>query len=608
MIKKRYLVAFALPATLTACGADIHAPAGGSGAMSGVAGGTGGATGGSAGTSVNGGSTNTGGTSGGTGGNSSGAGGTSATGGSGGSTGGSSGTGGVSDCTPGIPATSQVPRMKDAAYDAVMHDLLGVTTLATANNVAPSALLSPDSDGSLDTISWNGYQTAAQTIAAEVMAGANKTKFISCDASSADCLTSTIKSFGRKAFRRPLTDTEVTSLMRLNSLTPKGTPDQVAQAILTVFLESPSFIMLPELGQAQDAASGALELTSYEVATRLAFMLWGTVPDDALNAAADADMLTTKDQILAQAQRMLKDPRAAGGVASFLHFYAGIAPGSHWVNVTTHDPAKYPKFTDASYAPAMAEMDSFYQDVVLNGGTFKDLFLSADAFVNKDTAAIYGLDPTKYGADLTKVELDATQRPGFLTRAGFLSTFSKYDVTSPILRGAFIITKVLGIPLGMPPPGAQQRAVPDGTYTTMRQEIDALTAPDECKSCHHSYINPAGYVLEHYDSVGSWQDMDPLGGAIDGTGDVIMTPDPSAAPQSMSSPLDLMTAIAASPQAKFVYAQQLVAFAANRIPNPNDDCTVATLSNNLAQDGYPLVNLIADYTQADSFRLRTVGK
>ncbi|HTQ06266.1 MAG TPA: DUF1592 domain-containing protein [Polyangiaceae bacterium] len=603
MIKKRYLVAGALSATLTACGADVHAPPSGMGAMSGTAGGTGGTTGGSGGTT--GGSLNTGGTSSGTGGNSSGGGGTGGTGGSSGV----AGSGGIaSDCAPGIPATSQVPRMKDAAYDAVVNDLLGVTALATAGNVKPSALLSPDSDGSLDDISWNGYQKAAQTIAAEVMAGTNKAKFISCDGSSADCLTTTLKTFGRKAFRRPLTDTEVTSFMRLNSLTPKGTPDQVAQAMLTALLESPSFIMLPELGQNQDPASGALALTSYEIATRLSFMLWGSVPDDTLSAAADAGMLTTKDQILAQAQRMLKDPRAAGGVTSFLHYYAGITAGSHWVNVTTHDPNKYPTFTDASYTPAMAEMDSFYQDVVLNGGSFKDMFLSPNAFVNKDTAAIYGLNPASYGADLTKVTLDANQRPGFLTRAGFLSTFSHYDTTSPILRGAFIITKVLGIPLGTPPPGAEQTAPPMGDYMTMREEIDALTAPDKCKSCHHGYINPAGYVLEHYDSVGTWQDTDPLGGPIDGTGNVIVSADPNATPVAMSSPLDLMQAIAASDQAKFVYAQQLVAFATNRVPNPNDDCVVATLTSNMASDSYPLVNLIADYTQADSFRLRTVGK
>src|SRR5262249_30658402 len=154
-----------------------------------------------------------------------------------------------------------------------------------------------------------------------------------------------------------------------------------------------------------------------------------------------------------------------------------------------------PSFTSGSYAAAMAEMDAFFGDVVANGGSFEDLFLGNSAFVTKDTAAIYGLDPSSYRTTLTQVALHRTQRPRMLTRAGFLSTFAHSDATSPILRGAFVITEVLGIPLGTPPEGAQDTPIPDGTYHTMREEIDALTAPNKCASCHHYYINPAGYVL-----------------------------------------------------------------------------------------------------------------
>src|SRR6185369_7776782 len=125
-------------------------------------------------------------------------------------------------CIPGIQPSSQIPRMKNAAYDNVMRDLLGVTTLASAGAKPASTLLADDSDGSMTDIAWNGYLSAADKVAAEVMAGANKSKFISCDPAMDACLTDTIKAFGRKAFRRPVTDAEVTSFMRLNALTPKG--------------------------------------------------------------------------------------------------------------------------------------------------------------------------------------------------------------------------------------------------------------------------------------------------------------------------------------------------------------------------------------------------
>jgi len=491
--------------------------------------------------------------------------------------------------------------MKASAYDAVVRDLLGLTVLTTAGNLPPSSLLAPDSDGNLTDIAWNGYLSAAEKVAAEVMAGSNKSKFISCDPATEACLTTAIKTFGRKAFRRPVTDAEVKSLLRFNSLTPKGTPAEVAEAILFAILASPSFITLPEL--AQDKEGNFVKLSSYEVAARLSFLLWGTVPDDELNTAADGGKLATKDQIGAQAQRMLKSDKATAVVNNFHRFYAGIEPGSHWVN-DAHDATKYPAYSRASYDAAMKELDAFFQEVVLKGGTFKDLFLSNIAFVTKDTASLYGLDPASYGATPTRVELKSDQRPGFLTRLAFLSTFSKFDVTSPILRGAFISGRVIGINPGTPDPQALKQQPPPGNYTTQRQATEALTKNEPCFSCHNRTINPPGFVFERYNSVGMWQDKDPLGGTIDGTGDVRLTFDIT---KKITSPLELMTEISQLAEAKRLYATQWVAFAAARVPNPNDDCTVDQLTSSMGSASYPLVNMLADYTKADSFRLRTVG-
>jgi hypothetical protein len=377
----------------------------------------------------------------------------------------------------------------------------------------------------------------------------------------------------------------------------------VAEAILYAFLASPSFILLPELAQDKDSNNN-LKLNSYEVATRLSFLLWGTVPDDTLGTAADAGQLTTNSQIATQAQRMLKSDKAKSVVTNFVHYYAGIMGGSHWVNNDTHDSSKYSNWSDAAYAPAMAELDAFFQDVVLNGGTFKDLFLGNNAFVTKDTAPLYGLSSASYGTQPTKVALDANQRPGFLTRVGFLSTYSKFDVTSPILRGAFISGRVLGVNPGTPDPAFTKVPIPAGNYTTMRQAIEALTANQPCLGCHGVNINPSGFVLEHYNSVGSWQDTDPLGGTIDGTADVRFS---ATDTKTITNPVGLMTEIANLPEAKYYFAEQWVSFATGRVPNQNDACTVSTLSTNMAQSSYPVLSVIADYTQADSFHLRTVS-
>jgi hypothetical protein len=527
----------------------------------------------------------------------------------------SSGTGGdasvqvgasnVITCSQGIAVTSQVPRMTNAQYDNVISDLLGVTALSANSNQKPSALLSPDSTGSLDTIGWNGYQSAASMIAAQVFANTTtKANFMSCDPSTntATCLQNTIQTFGRKAFRRTLTSTEVTSFMRLNSVTPAGTGAQVAQAILQAFLESPSFIMLPELSQTKSGSN--YTLSSTEIATRLSFLFWNSIPDATLNTAADNNQLTTKAQILAQAQRLLQSTKAQGMATNFANFYLAIMNGSHWNNNTTHDSTKYPQWSTASYAPAMAEIASFFQNATLNGGKFSDLFLSNVGYVTKDTAAIYGLDASKYNSNPTQVTLDSTQRPGFLTRVGFLSTFAHYDVTSPIFRGAFITGRVFGINPGTPNPAFLDMTPDTSNVTTERDAIEALVGNQPCKSCHSTFINPSGYVLEHYNSVGAWQDKDPLGGDINGTADVYFNANDTT---TISSPKDLMTHISTLQNAQYTYAQNWVAFASNRNANANDACTVDTLTTNLAKSGYTIANMMADYTQADSFSQRTQG-
>ena len=214
--------------------------------------------------------------------------------------------------------------MTDAQYDNVINDLLGVTALTSNSNLPPSSMLSPDSAGSLDAIGWNGYLTAAQAIAAQVMANTTtKAKFMSCDptTNTTTCLTNTVQTFGRKAFRRPLTTTEVTSFMRLNSLTPAGTPAQVAQAILAAFLASPSFIMLPELNQT--ASGSSFQLNNYELATRLSFLFLNSTPDDTLATAANSTTLMTKAQILTQAKRLLGSPKATAMADAF----SGVLPG-----------------------------------------------------------------------------------------------------------------------------------------------------------------------------------------------------------------------------------------------------------------------------------------
>lgn len=505
-------------------------------------------------------------------------------------------------CVPGIPATSQIPRLLNRQYEAVVRDLLGVTGLGADDKTA-SQLLVADADGPMAPDAWRIYRDVGEQIARTVMTGPSRSRFIGCDAAEAGCLEQTIRTFGRKAFRRPLTDAEVARFQRLGETTPAGTPDEVAETTLFAFLVSPSFLLLPELTTTQDPTGQGLQLSGHEVATRLSFLLWGSVPDDTLNAAADADQLQTKDQILAQAQRMIAVREKTGPlVASFHRDWVQMNNGNaHWWKLD-HDPSTYPLYSADAKPSWQAELDAFFEDVAFEGGSFEDLLLSNVAYVNEHSAAIYGLDPATYGADLTKVQLDAAQRPGFMTRAGFLGSYAGYDATSPILRGAFIAVYMLGVNPGPPIPGATMMTVA-GDFQTQRAYVEALTKPEPCNSCH-TIINPPGFVLESYDGIGKLQTVDPRGGAIDAAVTTATVNFGDGNTKQITSPLELMQEIAQTPKAKQLYAQAWVSYAFGRAPNSSDTCIVDQLDTKLAQGDYGILDLLADLTQADSFRVR----
>lgn len=508
-------------------------------------------------------------------------------------------------CVPGVPKTSQVPRMLNRQYEAVVRDLLGVSTLSGSEK-AVSSLLVADSDGPMTPDAWRIYMDVGSQIAREVMSGPNRSRFISCNPAAAGCLEQTIRKFGRKAFRRPLTEAEVTRFLKLGQTSPAGNPDEISEATLLAFLVSPSFLLLPELATTRDPSGQGFQRSSYEVAARLSFLLWGSIPDAPLDTAADEGKLQTKAQILAQAQRMIAVREKSGPlVASFHREWLQMnSDNGHWWKID-HDPKTYPLYSAAAKSSLQAELDAFFQDITFAGGSFEQLFLSNVAFVNKDNAALYGLDPAKHGAALTRVQLDAKQRPGFLTRAGFLSSYAGYGATSPILRGAFITTYMLGVNPGPPIPGATMMTV-KGDFKTQRAYIEELTRPAACAGCHE-VINPLGFTLENFDGIGRWQTVDPRGGNIDGAVTTAEVEFGDGNRKSITTPLELMQEIAKTPKAKQLYAQAWVSFAFGRAPNDHDQCVVDQLTNKLSEEGYSLLSLLADLTQADSFRVRAGG-
>lgn len=510
--------------------------------------------------------------------------------------------GNPSVCVPGVPGTSQLPRLTRTQYDNTIRDLLNLQT-------QPSSMLAPDTVGSVDKRAWDGYKLAAETLSAAALTdAAARARAIPCTPSGdgAACAKQLISELGARAFRRPLTPEETARFESLftdrAALTAKGTFDEAAQLIIEAFLKSPSFLTRAEIAEVPEGQYFALN--GYEVASRLSYMLWSSMPDDALFAAARDGQLSTSAAILTQAQRMLADPKAHSMVSAFHTDYAHMGPGTRWQGYS-RDPALYPAFSDALVPTLSQETERLFDYLVFEkNGTFQDLLTSSVAFVNAGIAPIYGLDAAKYGADLTAVELDPGTRPGIFTRAGFLAANSLFNRSSAILRGAFVQKQLLCREIGAPPPGAESTPQPTEGLTTNRARTDAQTSADACAGCHHTLINPTGFALEAFDAVGGYQTAEKdSGAAIDTNATVVL----GATSVNVKGPGELMQAIAKSPEAQHCYAQKWVQYAYQRQLNSADACTVENMTTKLTKGGYTVANLITDLTQSQSFRLRAVG-
>jgi hypothetical protein len=499
-------------------------------------------------------------------------------------------------CTPGVPTTSQIPRLTRAEYDKTTRDLLGL-------DVQPSSMLAPDTLGSVDQRAWDGYKTAAASLATQVLATATaKAKVLPCTTDNATCIQQFITTFGQKAFRRPLTPAEVTRYQNLYTnratLTQNGTFDQAVSAIIKAFLMSPSFLSKTETSTT--VADGSMyQVSSWEMASRLSYTLWGTMPDDTLFTAAQQNKLLAQADILAQAQRMLQDPKARVKVAEFHEQYALQGEATRW-SEAAHDPAMFPQFKSTMVPMLSDEAKKFFDYITFDAkGTFQDLMTKPIAFVNKDLAPIYGVTGT-FGTDLTMANLDPAQRAGVFTHVGFLASYSSYNRTSPILRGAFLEKQVLCRQIGAPPDGAVNTPLP-ATGNTNREMVAAQTSGGTCVGCHAPVVNPPGFALEAYNSIGAWQTSEKgTGAAIDSTADVAI----GAKTVHVTGPVDLMKAIADSPEGQNCYAQRLVTFAYERSLTSQDVCTVQMLAGKMNTSGYNILALLTDLTQTQSFRYR----
>lgn len=387
-----------------------------------------------------------------------------------------------------------------------------------------------------------------------------------CDTNGSEdlvCRDAFIETFGSRAFRRPLSDGETSRLRGVYDFARGEGLDfeDSMEVVLQVVLQSPAFVYLFEDGVRETTGDVRL-LSDHEVASRLSYFLWSSTPDDELLTAAAAGRLSTSDGLLAEAERLLGDPRAKTAIRHYIAEFLQLNGGKlHYpLEEVTKDEALYPE-VDAALLDAMrVETNALIDEIVFEGsGSFEDLFTTRDAYVNGPLAALYGVEDGPVGDEYEWVTLPE-QRAGLLTRAAFLTTYSTATVTAPIRRGAWIRKELLCHDLGEPPPNIDDTpleggANAEGDVLTVREATEIRTMTDsECVGCH-TLINPLGYPFEEFDAIGRTQRFEVVSGEqVDTATDITGTDFDGPVANAVA----VSAALAASEQARSCFASKVL--------------------------------------------------
>ena len=433
--------------------------------------------------------------------------------------------------------------------------------------------------------------------AAESLGAAAADLPLGCDAGTdaATCAKQFVANFGARAFRRPLADAEVTRYATL--LTAESDPVQGKRIAIEAMLLSPSFLYRSEIGVPQ--ADGSTKLDGYEVASALSYMLWGTMPDQALFDAAGSGALDTPAGIETQARRMLANPRARRTLGTFASQWLGTE------NVTGVDKnaSLYPAFTDAIRHDMDEEARRFVAHVAFDSTAhaFSALLTSDDTQVNDELAAFYGL-PTKGTPGFHTASWPAGTRPGVLGEGAMLATWAHSDQTSPVKRGLFVRRRLLCEDLPPPPPNVGSVPAVDPNSTT-RQRFQQHDANEACASCH-TYIDHVGFGFEHYDPVGLYRDTE-NGMPIDASGDMSDVDGLGTNTHATFTTLGgLAQTLGNSPTPTSCFTRQYLRFARGYHETLADRCARGTILDTFHQHGGDIQELMIAVTKSPDFVVR----
>lgn len=497
---------------------------------------------------------------------------------------------------PDAPALeTRVARLTHTQYLHTVQDLLGVRDQLDLT-FAPDALngfaFDTSADFRVDGRLGPQYRAMAERLADRVVSDdAVFTRVVGCDAAAPGCADQYLAAFGERSFRRPLAPDELASFRQLFDLGAElvQSADPFRDGVrLTVeaFLQSPQFVYRTE-ASVTPGADGRIPLGDWEVASRLSYFLFDSMPDDELFAAARAGELHTPEQIEAQARRMLGQPRVLRKLVSFheqawqFGRFSRISP----------DSVTYPNVPTGFVGRVRESAAMFLEDVIASGGGLTEMLTAPYAYADEGLAPLYGVQPS--GAGMNRIDFAAGERKGLLMQVGYLASNAYSIRTDPIHRGLFVLRDLLCRVIPDPPPGASTTPLPatDEPIETTREEISLLTGQSFCPTCH-TQINPPGFAFEGFDAVGQVRTTE-NGVPVDTAAEMVL----DGELVSFSGPNELIDHLARSEEAHRCYASRWIEFAYGR-PIALED---VPMWNAMSDQSLPIADVVSELVKSSQF-------
>ena len=504
------------------------------------------------------------------------------------------------------PGAFVIRRLTKAEYGNTLRDLLGVDPAVAAE--LPEDVPGAGYMNALSPLQTEQYLGVAQVALDQALGPVGKpTKLAksllgeppSPRSDAREAARKVARSFARSAFRRPPSEDEIEVLLKVFDL---GRESQLAypaalRLMFKAVLVSPQFLFITP-AQAAEAGQAIVPLDDYQLASRLSYFLWATMPDAELLSLADKGKLHEPAVLRAQVKRLLADKRSRAVFDGF---------GAQWLGVgglkeKTFDTAKFPQMTPALRAAMYDEARLFFESIVRENRSVVSFVNGDYTYLNGTLAPLYGLEKQVKGPEMRRVKLADANRGGILGMPGVLAVTSMPERTSAVKRGVWVLEQVLGqhvppAPANVPTLEKQDRQ--KVANLTLRQRTELHRTNPACANCH-KLLDPIGFGLENFDAIGRWRDRDDSGGAIDAAGEL-----PGG--KRFTTPKELKAIIASrSDDLARNLTEKLLAYALCRELEGYDQLIADQLAETLARDGYRMQTLITEIVTSYPFLNRRV--